>query len=167
MKKLLIFLMISLVFLSGCGIFNLNGWIMPDDLEFLAVMESLDTPKKIGNYMQENFIYEYHPFYAPDPYVLWQTQKGDCNDFSTFGTFIANYHGYKTYQIRILQNDGERHYLGVYEEGLYSFTDCQYYFPGYKTFRDIVIMDYSNRFADWIWYKVYDYDMNLIEKGIK
>jgi len=88
MKKIILLILI-LILLTGCGIFNLNGWICPDDGEFLAVIEELDTPQKIGDYMLENFTYEAHNFYAPDPYTLWKTKKGDCNDFSTFGVFIA------------------------------------------------------------------------------
>ena len=45
---------------------------MPDDLEFLEVVESLDTPEKICGYMKENFTYKLHPFYAPDPYTFWK-----------------------------------------------------------------------------------------------
>lgn len=34
--------------------------LLPDDPEFIATIEELDTPKKIGDYMVENFTYELH-----------------------------------------------------------------------------------------------------------
>lgn len=168
---------ILIILLSGCGIYNLDGFVMPDDMEFLAIVESLDTPEKIGTYMRANFVYEAHPFRAVSPYVLWQIKLGDCNDFSAFGTFIAEYHGYETWQIRVKEDDlFSSHWVGVYYEGwysltdcqyyLYSFTDCQNYWAKYKTFREIVVATYSFRFSDWLSYKVYDYEMNIIEVGI-
>jgi len=162
MKIIILFLI--LILLSGCGIFNPNNFVLPNDVEFINTIETLNIPQKIGNYMRENFTYEAHRFFSLTPYELWSTQKGDCNDFSTFGTFVAHYHGYETYQIRIIQDDGIIHWLGVYKENIYSFTDCQNYFPDYETFREIVERNYLDKFADWASYQVYDYDMNLIEK---
>jgi len=138
MKVILI--CILCILLSGCSfVYNLTNFVMPDDLEFLACIEELSTPKKISDYMIENFTYEFHPRYAISPYVLWQTEKGDCNDFSTFGTFIADYHGYETYQIKIyLKYSLYNHWVAVYNEGCYSFTDSQFYYYGYDTFEEIV-----------------------------
>lgn len=178
MKKALLIisiLSISIIFLSGCsGIFNLNGWICPDDLEFLEVVEELDSPQKIGDYMQANFTYGLHKFYAPDPYVLWKTKKGDCNDFSTFGVFVAHYHGYKTYQINIFYIASKiAHFLAVYveDDGL-SFTDNQYYFNNYgywfTTFREIV--EFDCKFfpgKELKKYVVKDYENNIAEEGYK
>ena len=164
--KILIVNLIVMLIMSGCGIFNLNDFVIPDDIEFLSVIESLDTPKKIGAYMRANFDYEAHPFKAVSPYVLWQIKLGDCNDFSAFGTFIAEYHGYETWQIRVREDDlFSIHWVGVYNEGSYSFTDCQNYWAEYETFREIVVATYSFRFADWLSYKVYDYEMNVVEVG--
>jgi len=58
MKKTLLLLYIAflILFLSGCGIFNLNGWITPADDDFIACIEELDTPQKIGDYMIENLL---------------------------------------------------------------------------------------------------------------
>ncbi|GAJ14905.1 unnamed protein product, partial [marine sediment metagenome] len=109
-KALLIIFILSIIFLAGCsGIFNLNGWIWPDDLEFMALIEELDTPQKISDYMRENFIYKANVIYAPDPYTLWKTGEGDCNDLETFARFVANWHGYETYQIKI-------YYSGTFEK---------------------------------------------------
>jgi len=165
MKKLILIILLTIL-LSGCGLYNLNWFTLPDDTEFLTVIESLDTPKKISDYMQGNFTYELHPFKAVDPYNLWITGKGDCNDFSTFGTFMANYHGYKTYQIKMyLQNTLYIHFLGVYVEGNYSFTSNQYYYCDFNTFREIVEENCKHIAYECKSYKVYDYENNLIEVG--
>ena len=146
MRKLILILILT-VFLSGCGVFNLNGFIMPDDMEFLAVVESLDTPKKICQYMK-NFTFKYHTFYAPSPYTLWKIREGDCNDFSTFAVFIADYHGYETYQI-IVRFKGTlvAHYLGVFVEDGYTYSSNQTYHPiNVNTFEEIV-SDYIRNYG--------------------
>ena len=143
-----IFLLILTIFLTGCGVFNLNGFIMPDDTEFLTVVESLDTPVKICEYMKENFTYKTHIFYSPDPYTLWLTQEGDCNDFSTFAVFIADWHGYETYQIDIsFKNTLMRHYLGVFVENKYNYSSNKAYHPiSVDSFEEIV-SDYINEYG--------------------
>jgi len=167
MKKVILLILI-LILLTGCGIFNLNGWILPDDGEFLACIEKLDTPQKIGNYMLENFTYKAHNFYAPSPYKLWLTKNGDCNDFSTFGVFIADYHGYETFTIHIFDNSLYSHMVAVYNEDIwYSITNGRYYYFGFDDFREIVeyVCYIANR--KWKKYIVYDFDMQVIEEGKK
>jgi len=170
MKRLLfsILLIILLITISGCGLFNLDGWVIPDDTEFLALIQELDTPQKIGEYMKENFTYEIHDYYAPDPYTLYLIKKGDCNDFSTFGTFIAEYHGYETFQIKIFDNTLYQHYVAVYDEDIwYSITDCQNYYFGFDNFKEIVEYVCHIRLKTWTEYIVYDYWNNIIEQVTK
>ena len=167
MKKVIL-LSIILIFLTGCGgLYDLNNFILPDDIGFLALIEELDTPRKIVDYMGKNFTYERHIFYTPDPYVLWKTKKGDCNDFSTFAVFIANYHGYGGYQIKLQGNGLNIHWLAVYlESGQYSYSNnTHYYYVQLNEFRYIVMdWHYKNR-LNWISYIVYDYNMNIVETG--
>lgn len=174
-KALLIISILSIIFLAGCGLFNLNGWPWPeDDLEFMAMVEKLNTPQEIADYMRDNFTYEEHKFYTPDPYTLWKTEKGDCNDFATFGIFIAHWHGYEIYLIKIYYSGTfEKHCIAVYveDDGL-SFTDCQYYFNNYgywfDTFRKIVEFDckyFPNK--ELKKYVVSDYKNNIVEEGYK
>jgi len=167
MKKIIL-VSIILIFLTGCGgLYNLNDFILPDDMEFLTLMEELDTPQKIADYMEEYFTYKRHIFYNPDPYILWKTKKGDCNDFSTFAVFIANYHGYGTYQIKLQGKGFNIHWLAVYlENGQYSYSNnTHYYYIQMNEFRYIVMDWYYKNRIDWISYKVYDYDMNIVEQG--
>ncbi len=151
--------LISIIFLSGCG-------TTPDDNdEFITCISELHTPEKIGNYMLENFTYEIHDFYPLSPYELWKTKKGDCDDFSAFGVFVADYHGYETYQIEIFDNTFYHHYIAVYVENIwYSITDNRYYYFGFDTFREIV--DYVCDIRDKIWtkYIVYDYWDDIVEE---
>lgn len=156
-----------MLFLAGCGNYNLNYFTIPDDLEFIETITDLDIPQKISSYMIKNFTYEAHRFYAPDPYILWKIGKGDCNDFATFGVFIANYHGYETYQIEIFYKGTlKKHYIAIYNEGIWlSTTDNQYYYFGFDNFEESVDYVCYIRFKTWTKYIVYDYNMNIIERG--
>ena len=166
MRKIIL-LLIVLIFLTGCsGIYNLINFVLPDDVEFIACIKELDTPEKISNYILENFTYEVHDFYAPDPYILWKTKKGDCNDMSTFGVFVADYHGYETWQIKIFDNSLYKHYVAVYDEDIWlSITDNQYYFFGFDNFEEIVNYVCYIRDRKWTKYIVYDYWNNEVEIG--
>ena len=166
MKKLFLLSILFIFLLSGCDIYNLNYFTLPDDAEFLALVQELDTPQKICDYMSDNFTYKLHTFYALDPYILWQNKEGDCNDFATFGIFIADYHNYETYLIKVFNETSLRHYIAVYKEyDYYSITDNQYYFLGFNNFKEIVNFDseYMIPNRKWSKYIVYDYDMDIFE----
>ena len=55
-KTILIVSLIMSLIVSGCGLFNLSGFVIPDDTEFITVIENLNTPEKISDYMVENFL---------------------------------------------------------------------------------------------------------------
>jgi len=157
-KLLLIVSVLSILFLTSCG-------TTPDNGEFIACISELDTPEKIGSYMLENFTYEIHDLFTLSPYELWKTKKGDCDDFSAFGVFVADYHGYKTWQIKIYDNTPYQHYVAVYDEDIwYSITDNRYYYFGFDTFREIVdyVCDMRNKI--WTKYIVLDYWNDVVEE---
>jgi len=148
--------------------------LLPNDLEFIATIEELDTPEKIGNYMVENFTYENHAGGCKDTYILWKTQKGRCSDFAQFATIIANYHGYETYSIAINANypgyGNVGHTLGVYvEDGRYTYSSNQYYYSGIKfnTFEEIVNDCCSNWTPpiEWSGYCVWNHDCERVEES--
>ncbi|MBA7547906.1 hypothetical protein ES705_40347 [subsurface metagenome] len=170
-KALLIIFILSIIFLAGCGVFDLGGWVWPeDDIEFMALVEELDTPQKISDYMIKNFEYELHDLWTPDPYTLWQIKEGDCNDFATFGQFMAYHNDIETYIVAIYYKGILiKHALAVYveDEGL-SFTDNQYYCNNdgfyFDSIREIVEYDNENLvIKEWRKYKVYDYWKDVVK----
>jgi len=154
------------------GLFSLDGWIVPDDSEFTKLIKELDTPRKISNYMIKNFSYEYHDYYAPDPYSCWKNKKVDCNDMATFGMFIAKCHHYRTYMIIIIYKDKDilvTHAIAVYveDDGL-SYTGKTIYYNNdncwFNTFREIVEYDSKNvTLLEWKKYIIYDFKYNIIQ----
>lgn len=167
MKKVLLSIII-LILLTGCsGLYNLNNFVLPGDIEFLALIEELDTPEKICQYMADNFTSEQHD-YPLTPYQLYITKKGDCDDFAAFARFIANYHGIETYQILILYPEPIYyitcwHAIAVYREGNYfTVSENQWYWDWvrFNNFGSIM-----NVFNGWSKYIVYDYWNNIIEIG--
>lgn len=166
MKKIVISLFIIIMFLTiGCVRFVPGDYVVPDNEGFITTIANLYTPEEIGNYMLENFTYEAHDFTAQTPDELYLSKKGDCDEFSNFGVFVANYHDYETWQIEIFDDTLYQHYVAVYNEDIwYSITDNQNYYFGFYNFKDIV--DYVCDIRDKIWtqYKVYNYDMNIIEE---
>jgi len=160
---LLIIILILTLPLSGC-------WITPDDAEFIALIQELDTPQKIGTYMWLNFTYEYHPHGLLTPYQLYLYKKGDCNDFSNYGTYIAHCNGYEVWQIKIkFKYSNINHCLGVYKEKDYfTYTDNRSYCINYyDNFIDIVNIYCLVKDKPWIEYTVYNYDMNIVEQVTK
>ena len=164
--KRIILAILMLMLLTGCGVFNLDGWITPADDEFIACIEELNTPQKIGDYMIKNFTYKAHDFTAQSPYELFLYEKGDCDEFAKFGILIADYHNYETYQIKIFDNTLYTHYVAVYDEDIWlSITDNQYYSFGYDSFEEIVNHVCNRRNKEWTKYIVYDYWNDIIETG--
>ncbi len=152
MKKYIIILILISLTLTGCGIYNLNSFILPDDLEFIQTIEELDTPEKIGQYIYNNFTYEAHPYNVLSPYSMWKTKKGDCNDISTFAVFVANYHGYKTYQVFFYGDIN--HAIAVFiEDGQYTYISDNKYYP----------IDFRENINNYNYYEIYDYEMNLVK----
>jgi|AntAceMinimDraft_18_1070375.scaffolds.fasta_scaffold84621_2 hypothetical protein len=175
MKRILLLILIIILvgFLVGCDglhdqdLYNLNGFILPSDEGFINLVEELQFPRQICQYIHDNFTYEAH-FYDVSPYELYQTKKGDCNDFSSFVVFILNYNFYETYQIAIYYpNSSFLHYIAVFKEGKdkLNFTSNWSYFEiAADNFEEIV--NYLCFIDKKIWskYIVYDHGMNIVEK---
>ena len=163
MKKIIIPLILILL-LSGCGLINPSKLLLPDDLEFIAVINELDTPTKICEYMLYNFKVKSKPFYILSPYDLYLVGEGNCYDFSLFALFVANYHSYETYQIIVSYNyTSSTHAITVYKiDGGYTFSD-------YWNYYDMILLNFIDVVNaggnKWKSYIVYDYDMNIILSG--
>lgn len=171
MKKLILIVsIVALIFLTGCGIFSLDSWVCPDDSEFLALIEELDTPQKTCQYIEDNFKYEFNRGLLT-PYELYTIEKGNCDDFSGFGRYIANYHGYETYWIWIFFTTGNTsHVIAIYvEDEKYNYSTNGKYYPIQEdNFRDCVI-DYFlyHTKKELSRYNVYNYENVKIEEGIR
>lgn len=146
--------------LTGCG------FIMPNDSGFIAVVTELDTPKKICQYMSDNFTYE-HIEGLITPYELYITKEGNCNDFAYFGRWVARRHDYETYWIRIYFTTGmTRHIIQIYVEGKYNYSSNTNYYPTQAdSYREIVTHYFNSSNKELLEYNVYDYNNKLIEKG--
>ena len=174
-EKIIVILIVLMIPLIGIGvnsetelICNLKNFDLPSDVEFINLIVSLDTPKKICDYMKANFEYEVHNDYAFNPYELWKIKKADCNDYATFAIFVAKLHGHEVYQVFIGLPEEEygknqAHMIAVYvEDGVYTFSDCDYYIGlGWESIEDIMAIYY-----EWEYYKVFDYNMKLIKEVI-
>ena len=167
MKRVILSIII-LIFLTGCGIFDLGDFVLPNDLEFISCIEESNTPKKICNYIKENFSYKENLFYSPDPYELWLIKEGDCNDFCTYAIFGANYHNYPTWQIIIyFKGTFIKHILAIFlEDDKYTYLNIKAYCPiCASNFGEIVSDYFINHELELKSYKVYDYNVNLIGEG--
>jgi len=167
MKKIILFL-ILIIFLSGCSVFDLSNFVLPNDLEFISCIEKLDTPEKICCYIKDNITYKENFFYNPNPYELWLNPEGDCNDCVTFALFVANYHNYETYQIYIFfKGTFIKHILAVFlEDDKYTYLNIKAYCPiCASSFKEIVSHYFIDHELELKTYKVFDYNMNFIEEN--
>lgn len=165
MKKIIVLFIVSIL-LSSCTtlyVLNPSQITMPDDLEFFAIVEELDTPPKIANYIANNFTYKVHSFYKPTPYTLWRIKEGDCNDFSTFACFVANYHGYETYQMVLSDSSPYAHVVAIfYENNYYSIIDNQLYYYNFNSFQNIIDFVCYKHYKVWNNYIIYNFNMDII-----
>jgi len=163
--------LLIIVLLVGCSpLYNLSNFNMPNDLEFIAMIEEENTPEKFCIYMQENYEWELH-FLNYSPYQMWlanlKTKTGDCTDMSCAIVFAMNYHKYETYQIYIMfKHSIWGHILGVFvEDNKYTYSSNQYYHPIYaNSFREIVNDYFTYQPKELKSYTVYDYNNNIIER---
>jgi len=176
-KAFLIISILSIIFLTGCNGFNLNAWVCPDDLEFVELINSLNTPEKICKYM-EGFewnisIHTYSPYQMYLANLEGWNDTGDCDDFANFATWIAHQHGYKVYKIMMwCKYTGFYglplilpHVMGIYVEGgKYTYSNNYLYNPLYADDFKSIVRDYELTQYPVISYQVYDYENNKVER---
>lgn len=75
--------------LPGVGLYQ-------EDPEFVNVVGSRNTPKKICQYMKDNFKWKSHDG-RYSPYQFYLQKEGDCGDHAHFSCFLAHFHGYECY----------------------------------------------------------------------
>jgi len=141
------------------------------DTAFNNCISNLKTPEQICQYMKDNFTGKIPMLFGKSPYKMWTKEVGDCRDFSCFGRYVAQQHGYTAYDLYMLINvpgiGRASHINGVYREGSsWSYSNCYKYNSGFSSFQAIV-NDYCSggtTCSKWI---VYDDCNNVIaHKGI-
>lgn len=162
-----ILFLILAIFLTGC---NGGGVVTPsttdeDDFEtvpenggmneydpmFVDLLEELNTPKKICDYMEENFTWKLHDGYCWTPYELYLRGWGDCAEFAVFGCYFAHYHGYEAYNVVLWYSYDYDHAIAVYvdENGHYEFSTNTDYF-----YHDCSCVGWSVPIGSDSWHKI-------------
>ena len=132
MKKLFV-LGISLffcLFIAGCScvttppIISDNGGMDEYDSQFISLLDKLNTPLKLLNYLSTCHYEEHDGAYTP--YEFYIGKEGDCVDFGIFSCYILHYHGYNVYSVPIFfLNESAGHLLTIFE---YKDTDAEWYY---------------------------------------
>ena len=107
--------------LPGSGLYQ-------DDPEFVNVVNALDSPKKICQYMENNI--NYKELSGPhSPYQTYLSKEGDCADYAVFASAIANFHGYECFFIIMYWTSDVCHAITVYNMGdYYTYSSNYLYF---------------------------------------
>ena len=74
---------------------------------FSEVVNQLDTPEKLLEYMRDNFTeawHEGHISYSPE--VFFDIKEGGCKELATFGSYVLDQHGYEV-KIMCVKLSGE------------------------------------------------------------
>lgn len=126
-SALIILFLIIMLFLVAC---NTGGLVTPtietEGMDFEEVVEYLDTPEKIVEYMSDNFnhyvaIYgeppdDYNPYLPED---FFHVRIGNCEDFSAFASYVLDQHGYDVFLLYHMFSDDN--------DEIYGHTVCVFY----------------------------------------
>jgi len=106
----------------------LGSGLYQDDSEFVDIVNALDGPKKICQYMENNI--NYKALSGPhSPYQTYLSKEGDCADYAVFASAIANFHGYECFIIIMYWTSNACHAITVYNMGnYYTYSSNYLYF---------------------------------------
>jgi len=124
---IILFLVLA-IFLTGC---SGGGIVTPttetEEGDFQEVVNLLDTPEKLVDYMAKNFKH-YVEVYGepPDDYIPYSPEDffyiriGNCENFSTFSSYVLDQHGYNVFLL---------YYMGFSQESgdIYGHTISVFY----------------------------------------
>ena len=103
LNVLFIFIFITII-LTSCIENQLN---IEYSLIFSEVVNQLDTPEKLLEYMKDNFTGAYHEGHISyPPEEFFNIKEGDCKDLATFGSYVLDQHGYEV-KIMCVKLSGE------------------------------------------------------------
>lgn len=100
-----VFFLVLAIFLTGC---SGGGIVTPttdtEEGDFQEVVNLLDTPEKLVDYMAKNFKHYVEVYGEPldgyNPYLpedFFYIRVGNCEDFSTFSSYVLDQHGYDVF----------------------------------------------------------------------
>jgi hypothetical protein len=149
MKKLFV-LGIALffcLFFVGCNwvtpppIIPDNGGMDEYDSQFISLLNELNTPLKLLNFLSTCHYKEHDG--ACTPYEFYIGKEGDCVDFSIFSCYVLHYHDYMVYSCtHFFLNESAGHLLTVFE---YKDTDADWYWG--PTLDKYGVIDVSSLFS--------------------
>jgi hypothetical protein len=151
MKKLFV-LGIALffcLFFVGCSwvttppIIPDNGGMDEYDSQFISLLDKLNTPLKLLNFLSTCHYTLHDGTYTP--YEFYIKKEGDCVDFGIFNCYVLHYYDYNVYSVPIFfLNDYEfaGHLLTVFE---YKDTDADWYWG--STLDKYGVIDVSSLFG--------------------
>ena len=131
MKKLFILttVLFFCLFFVGCSwvttptVIPDNGGMDEYDPQFISLLNELNTPLKLLNFLSTCHYKEHDGVYTP--YEFYIGEEGDCIDFGIFSCYVLHYHDYIVYSIPIFfLNESVGHLLTVFE---YKDTDTDWY----------------------------------------
>jgi len=105
-------LFISIMILFFCLFFVSCGGIItpttvPDDggmdeydPQFISLLNELNTPLKLMDYLIDNIQYKKHDG-KYTPYEFYLKKEGDCADYATFNCYVLHYNDYEVYWVYI------------------------------------------------------------------
>jgi hypothetical protein len=131
MKKLFV-LGIALffcLFFAGCSwitsplIIPDNGGMDEYDSQFISLLNELNTPLELLNFLSTCHYEEHDSAYTP--YEFYIGKEGDCVDFSIFSCYVLHYHDYNVYSVPIFfLNESSGYLLTIFE---YKDKDADWY----------------------------------------
>ena len=107
-----IIVIVASLFLTGCGTLNqqiindarMEAQNVKEAQSFSAVVQRLDTPQKVYDWMSTNIVYRSDQ--GPedefrDAETTFKLGYGDCDDYAKFADYVLSKHGYSTTLVSI------------------------------------------------------------------
>lgn len=150
-----------------------------DDLD--TVTSILNTPEKIGLFLDRSFIYTSSPseLFTMSVAELFETMRGDCDEYAMLALYWLTEHDYEAYLLQVVldkwwdeHNTWLVHDICVYRdsEGQWYTYDVYHHGTGlsprgpYQSVEEIcTIFPPRYEATDWTEYKLYDINGNLVE----
>jgi len=76
-----------------------NGGMNEYNPQFISLLNELNTPLKLLNFLSTCHYEEHDGAYTP--YEFYIGKEGDCVDYTVFSCYVLHYHNYGVYSVRI------------------------------------------------------------------